>query len=281
MAVPSVPEIITPSEGDVVSGVVQVECSEALLPMPLDDHEDDLEVAFGLRRLLTSYEGDAIRVRRSSDSTEQDIGFVAGALDIASLEAFCGAGDGFAAKWYDQSGNGHDAAEETGGLQPQVVAAGSVLTANGEPTVRFIRASATRLLIPHSMTAGSLFVFTNYDADSTFVDFDAVFSPTDASGDGLLGSDGDTELFAGGRFTDKFVNGASSVEFDPLATHKIVAAIDPTPAASASWVLGRYRDNASRPWGGDLSEAVLYATDVGATARGEIETILNDHFGAF
>jgi len=41
--------------------------------------------AYSLRKLRSAYTGSAIRVRRSSDSTEQDIGFVNNELDTVSL----------------------------------------------------------------------------------------------------------------------------------------------------------------------------------------------------
>ena len=47
-------------------------------------------VAYSLRKLRTAYTGAAIRVRRSSDNAEQDINFVGGNLDTASMINFVG-----------------------------------------------------------------------------------------------------------------------------------------------------------------------------------------------
>jgi hypothetical protein len=48
--------------------------------------------AYGVRRLLSSYSGAALRVRRSSDNAEQNIEFLpSGELDTDSLLTFCGA----------------------------------------------------------------------------------------------------------------------------------------------------------------------------------------------
>ena len=48
--------------------------------------------AYSLRKLRAAYSGSAVRVRRSSDNTEQDIGFTAqGELDTASLLSFVNA----------------------------------------------------------------------------------------------------------------------------------------------------------------------------------------------
>lgn len=96
---------------------------------PLDSYTTSLWIACSLNRLLTSYTGSLVRVRRSSDSTEQDIGYVNGGynLDTVSLLAFCGAGDGFISKWYDQSGAANDIPQTTTTKQTKIVASGVYL----------------------------------------------------------------------------------------------------------------------------------------------------------
>jgi hypothetical protein len=94
--------------------------------------------AYGLRRLYTSWTGAAIRVRRSSDDAEADIGFKAnGDLDTVALLDFVGNGSGFVTTWYDQSGNGHHATQGTAANQPQIVSNGVIETQNGRPAVVF------------------------------------------------------------------------------------------------------------------------------------------------
>jgi hypothetical protein len=93
--------------------------------------------AYSLRKLRTAYSGSAIRVRRSSDNDEQDIGFVSGNLDTVSLLAFCGVGNGFVTTWYDQSGNANNALQATALNQPQIVSAGSILLTNSKPSLKF------------------------------------------------------------------------------------------------------------------------------------------------
>jgi hypothetical protein len=94
--------------------------------------------AYSLRQLTTAYTGSAIRVRRASDNTEQNIGFTAlGGLDTSSLTSFCSGTNGFITTWYDQSGNSRDASQTTAASQPQIVSSGSVITANSKPTLRF------------------------------------------------------------------------------------------------------------------------------------------------
>lgn len=84
-------------------------------------------VAYSLRQLRTAYTGAAIRVRRSSDNAEQDINFVGGDLDTASLLTFVGANNGFVTTWYDQSGNANNSTQATAANQCQIVSSGSLI----------------------------------------------------------------------------------------------------------------------------------------------------------
>jgi hypothetical protein len=84
-------------------------------------------VAYSLRKLRTAYTGAAIRVRRSSDNAEQDINFIGGDLDTASLLTFCGAGNGFITTWYDQSTNANNSTQATAASQAQIVSSGSLI----------------------------------------------------------------------------------------------------------------------------------------------------------
>jgi hypothetical protein len=105
------------------------------------------KVAYALRKLSpnTLYSGAAIRVRRSSDNTEQDINFTSSAvnapLDTSALTSFVGANDGFVTTWYDQSGNGIDISQSTASNQPKIVNAGSVITMNSKTSISFASAS--------------------------------------------------------------------------------------------------------------------------------------------
>src|SRR6188768_3266262 len=95
-------------------------------PPPLDAIPTvNLWSAYGLQRLLTTWSGPLLRIRRSSDNAELDIGFDASnRLDQAALLAFVGANDGFVAKWYDQSGFTRDLVQATAANQPKLVTAG-------------------------------------------------------------------------------------------------------------------------------------------------------------
>jgi len=121
--------MILASHGIIGSSIVQATLLLDLYP--------NAAAAYSLRQLTTAYTGSAIKVRRASDNTEQDIGFVNNELDISSLTTFCSGTNGFVKTWYDQSGNANNATQTTAANQPQIVSSGSVITQNGKPSLRF------------------------------------------------------------------------------------------------------------------------------------------------
>jgi len=103
----------------------------------LDDYTADTKVEYSVRKLRASYTGNCMRVRRASDNTELDIGFVNNVLDTASLATFAAATDAYVTTWYDQTGNGANMTQASSNAQPQIVAAGVVITQNNKPSVYF------------------------------------------------------------------------------------------------------------------------------------------------
>jgi hypothetical protein len=73
------------------------------------------------RKVVSSYTGPLIRIRRSSDNSETDIGFdVNGDLDTTAVNTFIGGANAFVPIIYDQSGNGHNYTQITLNLQGQL-----------------------------------------------------------------------------------------------------------------------------------------------------------------
>ncbi len=93
-------------------------------------------VAYGLRRLSRFWTGAAIRVMRTSDNSQLDIGFIGEDLDIVTLLAFVGSDNGEIVIWYDQSGNGRHAVS-TAGRRPRIVSNGVLQTEGGKPAILF------------------------------------------------------------------------------------------------------------------------------------------------
>ena len=105
--------------------------------------------AYSLRS-ITGGDPKALRVRRSSDNSEQD--FTVSEIHSGALVSFVGSGnDGFVDTWYDQSGNSNDLTQDAAAKQPTIVTSGTLNTRNGEPVVKFIQANLTHLLGPSTV----------------------------------------------------------------------------------------------------------------------------------
>lgn len=97
----------------------------------------DAIVAYSLRAIGTRYVGPIIRIRRSSDSQEQDFYAHFGTVNIDEVKAFVGSNTGFVSIWYDQSGNGLHAFQPVLESQPMVVKNGTVILFNSKNCLMF------------------------------------------------------------------------------------------------------------------------------------------------
>jgi hypothetical protein len=115
--------------------------------------------AYSLRKLRYNYKGPVIRVRRSSDNAELNIGFdgdgIGSRLDERALLAFVGNANGFVTMWYDQSGNGMDQTRVTANEQPQIVTNGTIYTDNGKHAIYFDGTKSFRSINTISLTSPS------------------------------------------------------------------------------------------------------------------------------
>lgn len=162
--------------------------------------------AYSLRKLSSSYLGSAIQVRRSSDNTSQNIGFDSnGNLDTNSLTSFVGSGDGFLTIWYDQSGTGNNAIQNTLLNQPKIITSGVVERANGLPTIIF--SGSQFLVVTSSAFNDDLTGCLIYKASS--LNTSSGGAGTWYFMNGIFGSEqpGGTTDFAYGIYNNKFTAG--------------------------------------------------------------------------
>lgn len=153
------------------------------------------KVAVSLRKLRNAYTGSAVRVRRSSDNAEQDIGFNgANEIDTAVLKTFIGANTGYVVKWYDQSGNANDASQSTTTKQGAIVISGAVQRTNGKVSVYFDGDDAyntatvslnTYLYISAIFKASNNFIIAEHGTNA-YVNGDGFFYFTDANSSWLF-----------------------------------------------------------------------------------------------
>jgi hypothetical protein len=177
------------------------------------------------RKLRSAYAGSCIRVRRSSDSTEQDIGFSSDALDSSALTTFCSGTDGFIVTVYDQSGGANNLTQATASLQPKIVTSGTIITgANSKPCARFDGSDdklADTLTLNQPTTGFHIF------AQQAWV-----------SGDGIFGG--------GGGITQSLLQTGSSPIF---AMYAGSASANITGFSLSTWNLGTFIFNgASSTW---------------------------------
>ena len=111
--------------------------------------------AYSVRKLSSSYTGSALRVERSNDNNEQDIGFdVNGNLNTSALTTFVGANTGRVVKFYDQSGNSRDMTAYSDANAPVIVSSGTLLTASGAyAAMRFDGDTTTTMELRYTETS--------------------------------------------------------------------------------------------------------------------------------
>lgn len=132
---------------------------------PLDALAASLLAAHGLRRLVSSWSGPLVTVRRDSDNAILDVAAAAGDwLDTAALLAFAGTASAYVTRWWDQSGLGRHAEQATAAAQPRLVNAGVTETFGARPALYFGAAAQLRATSP--AFAQPLSVITSLRADT-------------------------------------------------------------------------------------------------------------------
>ena len=170
-------------------------------PLLLDTYTG-AAAAYSVRKLRTAYAGSAIRVRRSADNVEQDIGFSGNNLDTSALTTFCAGSNGFVTTWYDQSGNGRNATQSTATSQPQIVSSGAVITQNTKPTIKF-DGSNDSLGLSFTDTLQSIFTVAS-KSTSTFPGYNGFIAYRVSPNSNLLPASNENGGFTG-------VSGANSI----------------------------------------------------------------------
>ena len=123
--------------------------------------------SFSLRLMNENYTGPAIRVRRSSDNTEINIGFNSSrTLDIVSLLSFAGSGSAFITVAYDQMGSGINPNQTISANQPRIVNNGVLDLVNSLPT--FFSATTTTSLNGTLVINGASMITLNIVGSSPY-----------------------------------------------------------------------------------------------------------------
>lgn len=265
--------------------------------MLLDQYPTALFAYSSSRKLRASYTGSAIRVRRSSDNTEQDIGFTtSGLLDESSLTSFVGVNNGFVVTWYDQSGNGNNATQATLNQQPQIVSSGTVLTVNSRPSILYDGVndrltpgtaawnldgtSAYVVMKATTATGGNSVVFGYPDSSRFYV-------PIRVSNVAYCGYRTSATAFNHGSWDTNThlysMNlGASVANSSEDGTAASTVATASGSITGDNWCIGSYKLNATFNsfYKGYVSEVILYGSDKNSVKTG-IEGNINKHYAIF
>lgn len=240
--------------------------------------------AYSLRKLRTAYSGSAIRVRRSSDNAEQDIGFSGEDLDTSSLEAFCGAGDGYVVAWYDQVGSS-DMTQSTSTAQFKIVSSGSTITGtNSLPAADGSGVSAGGYTSTAGATQPNTLLFV---AGLSSVTRSRLCDGSGSRQIVAVGEIGNTDwsYFAGSfsasggtpdtndHVIDVLFNGASS---DMYVDNVIVSS-----GSAGAGNLTAFRLTGNNPdWEGRIQEAIVFDADLGGD-RSAVRSAVNSYYGTY
>ena len=239
--------------------------------------------SYSLRNLSIYNTSPVVRVRRSSDNTEQD--FTAAQVTDGTLTTFCGAGDGFVRTWYDQSGNVRDATQTNTALQPTIVSSGLLLQVNGRPAISFNAApfltSTLQLAFPFSA------FWTVYPNNNPVSAFDR-FAGQDIGGQFRYGT-----AALGGWF-NATVNGPAltgqaqhqntwlGISNSLIQTAANGSSLTNTVAGfsitTSSFSVGR--SNVNSPFNGFIQEGVVYLSNESSN-RTAIEANINAHYAIY
>jgi hypothetical protein len=250
--------------------------------------------AYSTRRIRTTYTGPALRVRRSSDNTEQDINFnTNGDLNTTSLISFTGTSNGFVTKWYDQSGNGRDMIQTTAANQPQISMNGIVFTEKGKPTITSTGANvmSTSTSIPVTTNAVSTFallrtnIIKSNNNSGMFLGFiaGAHLSPSRNSlgTNRYYGTNDITypSLSTGNNYIT-ITNNSNKVdawENGTQVVNNVNSASDSILASTGISLFDRWLNSGPLTLGTSLSEVIVYNSDQ-RTNRSAIESNMSSYF---
>ncbi len=149
------------------------------VPNRLLDTYTGAAAAYSVRKLDKDYSGNSMRVRRSSDDSEINIGFNGnGDLDTSSIATHCGSSNGYLVTWFDQVGS-HDATQSTTTKQPQIYDGSAVLLQGGKPAVKFDGTNdhlETTINNPFTHTGGVSCIAAVYKDATSYKNYETIMS---------------------------------------------------------------------------------------------------------
>lgn len=231
--------------------------------------------AYSFRKLRNDYMGSACRVRRGSDDSEMDIGFLGEDFDAPTLLTFAGAGDAFLKTRYDQSGSGDDAVQATAAAQTRIVSAGVLDIKNSLPA-EFYDGTNDKLQSTTSFTFQELgAVVAVNDAASPFDDWHTPVTAPNVIG--LTGEAGAAHWFTGGAMDTVNVNNTGSAN---AVFNGVLQQVHAYRATGQTWnnvLFGQERSN--NYFAGWVCEVVLFDAALSAGNRTALKSNQKTYWG--
>jgi hypothetical protein len=244
------------------------------------------DVAYSLRK-LSPLITNCIRVRRSSDSTEQDIGFVSSdpnaALDTTALLSFVGANDGFIVTAYNHNTSGTDWTQTTQVNQAKIVSAGVLEVDNLLACITY----ASTSFISNSSISGRASVSMFRVVNTSDVQYLTIYGQLNSALYGYVArqGNGSVTLYSNYGTPSLFVDGVSSTPttrgdvYTVQDGRKLITEINFNTTAWSDFLLGG-NYTAGFDFTGKIPEVIIYFSDKSST-RVDIETNINNYYGVF
>ena len=262
--------------------------------------------AYSLRKLNVNYTGNCIQVRRTSPSAaSQDIGFTAaGVLDTSALATFCGTGDGYVSRWYDQSSNGHYLQQTSSSAQPKIYSNGT-LQLNALSAIQFdgtddyleshnnfgVNPNDTELVVlgvgsfdvcgcgdviassRNSTTSNNVFELLKIGTNA--VRMSAWYGSTGKSSNSAAVIVGQQYIMTGYA-----KNNEVSIDLDGTTTTVTAVATDPNNHSQA-FVVGARSFNQANPHDGYIQEVVVFSNSAVTIDHERLSDSVNEYYSSY
>jgi hypothetical protein len=217
-----------------------------------------------------------VRVRRSSDNTEQD--FTAQQITNGTLAAFVPSGNAFVRTWYNQVSGGVHLTQTLTDSQPRIVSNGVIESINGRPSLFWdgVDDRMARTAAP----CQTVCLAANYTQGTTFSTFNGLIGGNSSNNiTGIIGSAGSANL-SFNVWPNFRINDVNNAAFLPALTSLKLVFAWAGSAQNFAWTVGWDRNFGNRFWEGYYSEIISYSNDQSSN-RIDIQNSLNSYYKMF